>query len=35
MAACWSGLIKEQYEALARQWSVVAEQAERKHWIAA
>jgi hypothetical protein len=26
----WSGLIKRQYEDLARQWLAVAEQAERK-----
>ena len=30
----WSGLIKEQHEALARQWLVVAEQVEGKRWIA-
>jgi hypothetical protein len=34
IAACWSGLIKEQYEALARQWLVVAEQVEGKRSIA-
>ena len=30
----WSGLIKEQYEALARQWLVVAEHVEGKRWVA-
>jgi hypothetical protein len=34
MAACWSGLIKEQYEALARQWLVVADQVEGKRLVA-
>lgn len=29
LADRWSGLIKRQYEDLARQWLIVAEQAER------
>ena len=34
IAEGWSDLIREQYEALSRQWLLVAEQAERRHWTA-